>query len=824
MKARRHQSQNFSRAGGLPPKNRTQTPIGGMPVPQNRRRWFRVLALLSPILLLGLVELGLRLASYGWPTSFFLESHQDGRTLLVENPKFGWRFFPPAIARTPQPLSLPATKPAGTVRIFVFGESAAMGDPEPSYGFPRQLERMLTACDPSHKFEVVNTAMTAINSHVIREIARDCAPRQGDFWVIYAGNNEVVGPFGAGTVFGRQAPGLAVVRASLLLKSTRLGQWLGSLRPRSADPLAWQGMEMFLRNQVRRDAPALQIVHENFARNLAAIVELGRHAGATVLLATVPVNLKDSPPFASQHRPDLNTTQLNEWDKDFARGRQFQNTSQFADALAAYKEASQIDAEFAELPFRQAVCELALGLTNVAAADFLLARDLDTLRFRADSEINQTIRRVAAGQGITLVDAEQECARHSADGITGASLFYDHVHLSFTGNYLVAALFAAEIEKKLTGSASSIRAPLLAETEVGRQLALTDFDRRRIGAEMQLRLRQPPFNSQINSRTRDEKWQETLTRLEAPPARFVGEYQTALKLAPEDWVLHANFARLLEAAGDEPAAALQWQAVVRLVPQEPDAWFKLGNLAYNEGSFTQAQGFFQEALNRQPDLIEALNGLGLSLAAQGQADEAIQEFKTALHLVPSFSAARINLAVALANRGENPAAMVEYRTALQLETNSVAARVNLAKLLASQGKSDEAIVLFKEALDLKPDEPVANFDLANALVTQGRHAEAIPHFQAAIRAKPDFADARFNLAMEFARIGNFAEALPQFAEVVRLQPDSIDARFNYGIALAKQQRYGEAARQFQETLQRQPDHAAAKAALERALKLAKSQR
>src|SRR5208283_5353587 len=136
-----------------------------------------------------------------------------------------------------------------------------------------------------------------------------------------------------------------------------------------------------------------------------------------------------------------NTTQLNEWDKSFARGRQFQDASQFADALAAYKEASQIDAEFAELPFRQAICELALGQTNAAVADFLLAHDLDTLRFRADSEINQSIRRVATVQGITLIDAEQECARYSSDGITGESLFYDHVHLNFTGDYLVAALF-----------------------------------------------------------------------------------------------------------------------------------------------------------------------------------------------------------------------------------------------------------------------------------------------------------------------------------------------------------------------------------------------
>ncbi|MGA2248094.1 MAG: tetratricopeptide repeat protein [Verrucomicrobiota bacterium] len=821
MKARRTPSQPAAHARALPPKDGSQPAIEHGSIPQSRRWWFRILAALLPILLLGLAELGLRLADYGSNTSFFLECGQSGRTLLVENPKFGWRFFPPAIARTPQPLSLAADKPAGTIRIFVFGESAAMGDPDPSFGFPRQLEQMLAACEPSHKFEVVNTAMTAINSHVIREIARDCAPRHGDFWVVYAGNNEVVGPFGAGTVFGRQAPRLAIVRASLLVKSTRLGQWLDSFRARSADPLEWQGMEMFLQNQVRRDDPGMQIVTENFARNLEAIVELGQHSGARVLLATVPVNLKDSPPFASQHRPDLSAAELDAWEKYFGRGRAAQEAGRFADALAAYNEAGQVDAEFAELPFRQAVCELALNQTN-AVSNFLLARDLDTLRFRADSRINQTIRRIAVARGATLIDAEQDCARHSPAGITGESLFYDHVHLNFAGNFLVAKLFAAEIEKKLTGPTLSASAPLLAEDEVARRLALTDFDRRRIGQEMRLRLQQPPFISQLNSKSRDEEWQETLNRLEAPPERFVGEYQAALKLVPDDWVIHADFGRLLEAAGDEPAANLQWHEVARLMPHEPDAWFQLGNLAYNARSFAGAQAFFQEALQRKPDLLEALNGLGLSLAAQGQAEKAILKFRAALQLVPSYSAARVNLAVALADRGEIPAAMAEYRAVLHYETNHVAARINLAKLLAGQGETDEAILLFKQALELNPEEPVANFDLANALVAQGRHAEAIPYYRAATLAEPDFSDARFNLAMESARVGDLAEALPQFAEVVRLQPNLANARFNYGIALAKQKRYAEAVKQFQETLKLQPDNAAAKDALERALKLAKS--
>ena len=65
------------------------------------------------------------------------------------------------------------------------------------------LQAMLELRYPGTHFEVVNAAIVAINSNVILPIARDCAAASADIWVIYMGNNEVVGPFGAGTVFGQ---------------------------------------------------------------------------------------------------------------------------------------------------------------------------------------------------------------------------------------------------------------------------------------------------------------------------------------------------------------------------------------------------------------------------------------------------------------------------------------------------------------------------------------------------------------------------------------------------------------------------------------------
>ena len=74
-----------------------------------------------------------------------------------------------------------------------------MGMPNPAFSFGRILEVMLHERYPGCRFEVVNTSMTAINSHAILEIARDCSSQGGDLFVIYMGNNEVVGPYGPGT-------------------------------------------------------------------------------------------------------------------------------------------------------------------------------------------------------------------------------------------------------------------------------------------------------------------------------------------------------------------------------------------------------------------------------------------------------------------------------------------------------------------------------------------------------------------------------------------------------------------------------------------------
>ncbi|MCU0788790.1 MAG: hypothetical protein MUC91_11480, partial [Verrucomicrobia bacterium] len=183
-----------------------------------------------------MLELSLCLAGYGNDVAFFrVEPEASGKRSLVYNNRFILRFFPPELARRPEPFKLEAEKPAGLQRIFILGESAAMGDPEPSVGPSRILEVLLREKFPGRNFEVVNLGITAINSHVILPIARDVAARgQGDIWLIYMGNNEMVGPFGAASVFGSSATPLPWVRLELAIQKTRIGQLAVSLRRRLA--------------------------------------------------------------------------------------------------------------------------------------------------------------------------------------------------------------------------------------------------------------------------------------------------------------------------------------------------------------------------------------------------------------------------------------------------------------------------------------------------------------------------------------------------------------------------------------------------------------
>jgi tetratricopeptide (TPR) repeat protein len=741
-----------------------------------------------PLFLLAGVEFILRLLGFGHPTTFFVRTRISGKEYYVPNEKFGLLYFPPALVRSPLPLRMPVEKGSNTFRIFLFGESAAQGDPDPTYGFGRYLQVLLRERYPGTDFEVVCAAMTAINSHAVLQIARECAGLQGDMWLIYMGNNEVVGPFGAGTVFGAKAPPLWLIRASLAAKQTKIGQAMevlaGQFKRDSAKEKSWGGMKMFMEHQVRFDDPARARVYRSFEKNLEDMLRAGHKAGVPIVFSTVASNLKDCAPFASMHGANLAERQTAACEVSLMEGASLQTNGNFSAALRNYSDAAAIDPKFAEAHYRLGICHLAMTnnfQANQARKELELARDFDALAFRADSRINQIIFDAAARnptEKVALLNVVEMFATNSPAGIPGEEVFYEHVHFHFAGNYLLARAFAEHAAALLPPSITARAKREWATAEVcDRRLGVTVWDRRRLWQNNMRRLFEPPFIGQSDHAIRVSHYRSKLEELDnqmnvESPEQSRKIYEEALALAPADYFLHSNFGEFLDAIGDLPGAIAEQERVRQLLPGEPMPNYKIGRALVRQGKTGDAIDYFQRALALRPDIVQALNEMGMLLANQQKVAEAELYFERALKKDPNYSETYLNLGVVAQTQGKLEQAMARYEEAARLEPEGPAAFFFQGVNLAAQHRRDEAIQSFSEAVRLKPGFWQASYLLGVELAGANKVTAAQEQFQAVIRLRPDYGRAHLNLGVALAKQGKFELALEEFNTTLRLNPDN----------------------------------------------------
>jgi tetratricopeptide (TPR) repeat protein len=627
-------------------------------------------------------------------------------------------------------------KPDGTLRIYVLGESAAMGTPDPSFSFGRILEVMLAEQYPTRRFEVVNAAMTAINSLVVRGIASDCAAHEPDLFVIYMGNNEVVGPYGPGTVFQQWSPNQALIRASLGVKSTRVGQWIGNVfgsqREREDSFTHWRGMEMFIKQTVVADDPRLKEVHGKFGKNLSAICRMARHMDTPVVLSNVAVNLSSCPPFASEHRPGLSSTELAEWNALYKAGGGMEAARQWSETLEKFAAAARIDDRFAELQFRMGRCLLKMGRHAEAPEHFRLARDLDALRFRADSTINEIIRAEAAAgksSGVYFVDAEAALAEGNpeAKGICGGDVFYEHVHFTFDGNYLLARAVLEQVRAALPELAAlPPQGEVPSRQRCAEALALTSWDEHQLAAEMVAMTSKAPFTNQWNHdgfKAALVGQRDSLATLASQPeakAAAWRTYEAAIARSPDDWSLRRHFGRMALEWGRPAVAVEHLRVAVASLPREGPLHLNLGNALAAIGESSEAISHFTTALeiNRNDEL--AHYNLGNALTDRGEIDGAIYHFQRALELKPQYASARYNLGNLLARQGRNDEAIAQFQKVIEISPNDAQAHSNLAALLAGQGRLDEAITHFEKAAEILPNDVSVRQNLERARSQRGR--------------------------------------------------------------------------------------------------------
>ena len=563
-----------------------------------------------------LLEFSLRLSGFGYPASFFLKTTIKDQAVRVDNERFAWRFFPKQIARYPIPFSLPEVKPKDTYRIFILGASAALGAPNHAFGFGRILDVFLRHHFPGVRFEVVTACMVASNSHVSLEVARDCAELQPDLFIAYMGNNEVVGPFGAGTIFSPLASNLSVIRAGLTFQSTRIGQLLAAVlgsKTRASELRTWDGMTMFLESQVRHDDPAIEIVYQPFQTNLADICRVAMDANVPIAVCTVATNLKDCAPFASLHRSDLTTAQKAQWQRLYQQAEEFESKGDYSRASAVLLEASAIDDSYAELHYRLGRCYWSLQLYEKARQSFVQAREYDTLRFRADTRINETIRAEVEGredEGVYLLNLEKVVSENSPHSIPGEEFFHEHVHLKFEGNFLLAKTLFHRIKSLLPDWIARKTAegvPPLTSEECAKRLAFTDWEKKNgIDKMLNAFIKKPPFTNQLNNSHQAAAMEKQLELLnetfKAPSFKqdTDRQYQEGLASRDGDVWIRQNYGRFLEVFDKDYAASeVQKRLVVGTFPHNPVFQGELGRTVRIRGKYGEAKVLLERALQIQ---------------------------------------------------------------------------------------------------------------------------------------------------------------------------------------------------------------------------------
>ena len=168
-----------------------------------RRALIMAIVIAVPFLLLGAVELVLRAVGYGDDYPLFVTAPQHPE-YLQPNPQMARRYFANGpFVPTPSLDFIHANRTSKTYRIVFQGESSAQGFPYGHGGMPsRMLEQRVAATFPDRDIEIVNTALTGVNSYTLRDQVDEVVAQHPDAVLIYTGHNEYYGVFGAGAARG----------------------------------------------------------------------------------------------------------------------------------------------------------------------------------------------------------------------------------------------------------------------------------------------------------------------------------------------------------------------------------------------------------------------------------------------------------------------------------------------------------------------------------------------------------------------------------------------------------------------------------------------
>ncbi len=194
----------------------------------------------------------------------------------------------------------------------------------------------------------------------------------------------------------------------------------------------------------------------------------------------------------------------------------------------------------------------------------------------------------------------------------------------------------------------------------------------------------------------------------------------------------------LHQQGQGERAEAIYRDVLRMEPEEPNAWHLLGVLAWQKSDLATAEHHIRLAIRLRDHVSTYYNNLAGVLAQKGDLLGAIASYETTIRLAPDDDAARGSLAeVAYRHASHMMGALqldqakVIYQRVLELAPKHVSAINNLAMITQHEGRYAEAASLYDEALMISPGNLAVRYNRALCYLTQRRLPEGWADFTAA---------------------------------------------------------------------------------------------
>jgi tetratricopeptide (TPR) repeat protein len=279
------------------------------------------------------------------------------------------------------------------------------------------------------------------------------------------------------------------------------------------------------------------------------------------------------------------------------------------------------------------------------------------------------------------------------------------------------------------------------------------------------------------------------------------------KYAPnvaEGYLFHAT-ARINQS--DPIGAEADLLNLQRIAPKSPMYYVKMGDLRIAQQKLDDAEGFFRQALDRDPNNMEAILGLIRIDVNKNKIAEANKLIQDQIKKNPNNPALYFVQAELQLQTKQLSDAEISLNHVLELEKNNVSAMWRLAQLNETKGQNEKAISLYQSASELSPRDARILVSLGEAYERVGNWQQAQSTYQKALALAPENPVAANNLSYLLLEHGGSPTVALTLAQTARKgMPNVPNSADTLGWAYYNNAAYSIAAPLFEQAVKAKPDN------------------